>query len=399
MSEKLHMKSKNRILGIWRAMLFSLFALLPLESYAEMEVAAQRTEQYLPLLSGKRVGLVVNQTSMVGNTHLVDFLIEQSIRPSVIFAPEHGFRGDKDAGAVIKHGIDQKSGVKVFSIYGKHKKPSADTIKTLDIILFDIQDVGLRYYTYISSMHYMMEAAAENNVDFLVLDRPNPNGRFVDGPILDPEFQSFVGMHPIPVLHGMTVAELARMIKGEEWIRQAKQLKLHTVKIADYRREMHYDLPIPPSPNLPNSASIRLYPVLCFFEATPVSVGRGTPFPFQLAGHDTVPLGNFAFTPISTPGAALKPKLMNHPLQGIDLRESTVDGLDLTLFYQVYLQFHQQGMTFFTRADFFDKLAGTDKLRKQFQSKVPLEDIVQGWQSDLEAFRKRREPYLLYPDF
>jgi uncharacterized protein YbbC (DUF1343 family) len=269
----------------------------------------------------------------------------------------------------------------------------------IDLVIFDIQDVGVRFYTFISSMHYMMEAAAEANTQFMVLDRPNPNGRFVDGPILDKQFQSFVGMHPIPVLHGMTLAEIAKMIKGEGWINQADNLSLTTITNQHYTRDMPYALPIAPSPNLPNSQAIQLYPSLCFFEATPVSIGRGTVFPFQVLGHDKVALGQFEFTPVSTPGASLNPKLKDQLLYGQDLRQSNIQGLDLDVLITAYRQFNQAGLTFFSRAGFMDKLAGTDSLRLAIEQGKTAEQIKAEWQQDLQAFRALRKPYLLYPDF
>lgn len=364
-----------------------------------IQTGATQTAHYLPLLTGKRVGLVVNQTSLVDDTHLVDYLLAHKVAVKVIFSPEHGFRGDKDAGQIIKHSVDSQTGIKIHSIYGKNKKPPTSLMQDLDIIIFDIQDVGLRYYTYLSSMHYVMEAAAESGTQFMVFDRPNPNGRFVDGPILQPAFSSFVGLHPIPILHGMTLAELARMIKGEKWINQAEALDLVVVAMRYYRREMHYSLPVKPSPNLPNDQAISLYPALCFFEATPVSIGRGTDFPFQVAGHDSVQLGSFAFTPISRPGAALHPKLMNKKLKGADLRDADWQGLDLKFFDLAYRQFKGAGITFFERPSFMDKLAGTDDLRLQMEAGVSLEDIRQSWQTGLQLFRQKRKPYLLYPDY
>ena len=368
-------------------------------SAAKIQVGAQRSELYLPLLQNKRVGLVVNQTSRVGEQHLLDYLLANNIKVTRIFAPEHGFRGDHDAGAHVNNDVDSLTGIAITSIYGKNKKPDPELMAELDVIIFDIQDVGVRFYTFISSMHYMMEVAAETGVEFMVFDRPNPNGKFVDGPILDPQFQSFVGMHPIPVLHGMTVAELALMIKGEGWINQANDLKLSTISNTHYSRDMTYELPIAPSPNLPNSQSIQLYPSLCFFEATPVSIGRGTDFPFQVMGHDTVALGSFEFSPESRPGASLHPKLEGKLSMGIDLRNSDIQGLDLSLFISAYQQFTQHGLRFFERADFMDKLAGTDKLRLAIEQGQSLEQIQQSWQTGLQAFKQQRLPYLLYPDF
>jgi uncharacterized protein YbbC (DUF1343 family) len=378
-----------------------VFALGACDSHPPREpiqVGANQVEVYLPLLKDKRVALVVNQTSRIGNLHLVDFLLSKQVNVVRIFAPEHGFRGDHDAGAHVSNDIDSKTGIVITSIYGKNKKPSTEIMNQVDIVIFDIQDVGVRFYTYISSMHYMMEAAAESSTQFMVLDRPNPNGRFTDGPILDSTYQSFVGMHPIPVLHGMTVAELARMMKGEKWIADADKLTLLTIANTHYRRDMHYDLPVAPSPNLPNSQSVRLYPSLCFFEATPISVGRGTDFPFQVVGHNTVSLGDFSFSPESRPGAALHPKLEGQALAGVDLRHSSQQGLDLQLFVKVYQQFTESGVNFFERPDFMDKLAGSNQLRLAIEQGQSAQQIKQSWQPGIQAFKELRKPYLLYPE-
>jgi len=359
-------------------------------------VGAAQTALYLPMLQNKRVGLVVNQTSMVGHKHLVDTLIENDINVQAIFAPEHGFRGDHDAGEKFNSSIDEKTGVSLISIYGKNRKPASDVMAKLDVIIFDIQDVGVRFYTFISSMHYMMEAAADANVSFIVLDRPNPNGAFVDGPMLEPEFTSFVGMHKIPLLHGMTIGELAQMFSGEGWLNASKPLSLHVIKLKNYQRNMHYSLPVKPSPNLPNDTAINLYPSLGFFEATPVSTGRGTDFPFQVIGHNKISIGQFSFMPISTPGAASKPKLMNKQLLGQDLRNSAVRGLDLSFIINWHKAFKAQGVEFFTRASFMDKLSGTDKLRKAIIAGKSAQDIQLSWQKSLVEFKTLRAPYLLY---
>ncbi|GAC33013.1 hypothetical protein GPLA_2108 [Paraglaciecola polaris LMG 21857] len=359
-------------------------------------VAAERPDAYLSQLTGKRVGLLVNQTSMVGKTHLADYLLENDINVARIFAPEHGFRGDHDAGAHVNSEVDAKTGIPITSIYGKFKKPPLEMLQQLDVVVFDIQDVGVRFYTYISSMHYMMEAAAEAGIQFMVLDRPNPNGRFIDGPILEPEFRSFVGMHPIPVLHGMTVAELARMIKGEKWIKQAQALDLVTIPVAHYTRNMLYSLPVAPSPNLPNDQAIGLYPSLCFFEATPISIGRGTDFPFQVLGFNDIALGQFEFSPESRPGSALHPKLEGKVLKGMDLRESQQRGLNLDWLIAAQGQFIEQGISLFDRADFMDKLAGTDQMRKAIEAGHSGAEIKQSWQAGLEKFKAKRQPYLLY---
>jgi uncharacterized protein YbbC (DUF1343 family) len=374
-----------------------VFASLP-GNAKSIQVGAQRSALYLASLRGKRVGLVVNQTSRVGKQHLVDYLLMEKIDVQRVFAPEHGFRGDHDAGAQVDSEIDAQTGIPITSIYGQFKQPPQDMMAQLDVVLFDIQDVGVRFYTYISSMHYMMQAAAQGGVRFIVLDRPNPNGRFVDGPVLKDEFRSFVGMHPIPVLHGMTVAELARMIKGEKWIKYADDLELITVPVANYSRNMAYSLPVAPSPNLPNAQAIELYPSLCFFEATAFSVGRGTDFPFQVLGHDKVFLGDFSFSPTSRPGSAVHPKLQGKNLKGLDLRNSDLQGLDLSLLIKAYEQFNKQEQIFFSRPDFMDKLAGTDQLRLAIEAGKSEQHIRQSWQGALQKFRQQRQPYLLYPD-
>jgi len=367
-------------------------------------VGAQQTSYYLPMLKNKRVGLVVNQTSRVTNKHLVDVLIDNNIDVRIIFAPEHGFRGFYDAGEKFNSSLDIKTGIPLVSLYGQNRKPSADIMANLDMVIFDIQDVGVRFYTYISSMHYMMEAAADAGITFMVLDRPNPNGAFVDGPMLEPEFTSFVGLHKIPLLHGMTVGELALMFNGENWLetqiktklKPRKPLDLIIISLKNYQRTMLYSLPVKPSPNLPNDVAINLYPSLGFFEATPVSIGRGTEFPFQVIGHNKVSIGQFVFRPVSTPGAASKPKLMDEKLIGQDLRNSQVRGLDLSFIIEWHKAFKAQKLTFFTRASFMDKLSGTDKLRKAIIAGKTAKEIKLSWQDKLAEFRQMRKPYLLY---
>lgn len=366
------------------------------EKAQPLQVGAVNYQAYVPELKGKRVGLVVNQTSEINGQHLVDFLLEKGVVVRKIFAPEHGFRGDHDAGAHVKSTVDAKTGIDVVSIYGSNKKPNPEALADLDVIIFDIQDVGVRFYTYISSMHYMMEAAAENGKAFIVLDRPNPNIAYVDGPILDPKFRSFVGMHEIPVLHGMTVAELAQMIKGEGWINNAAELQLSVAPVANYKRTMTYDLPVKPSPNLPNAQSIQLYPSLCFFEATPITIGRGTDFPFQVVGYSPVKLGEFSFTPRAIKGASMNPKFKDVEVFGQDLRDSNMHGLDLSLFIAAYQQLTDSQQLFFERAEFMDKLAGTDKLRLAIEAGQTEQQIKQSWQTELAAFKRKRQPYLLY---
>ncbi len=359
-------------------------------------VGAAQFSQYLPLIKGKKVGLVVNQTSRVFEQHLVDFLITKNVDVKLIFSPEHGFRGDRDAGEKFSSTVDRQTGIPLISLYGKQRKPSLKTMANVDVVIFDIQDVGVRFYTYISTMHYVMESAAEAGVKVIILDRPNPNGAFIDGPVLDLSFQSFVGMHPIPLLHGLTVAELAKMIVGEGWLASQKKLDLTVIKIKNYYKNRVYKLPVKPSPNLPNSQSISLYPSLGFFEATNVSIGRGTEFPFQVIGHDNVHVGDFTFTPISKPGFASKPKLMNKALHGQDLRHVKVRGLDLRFIMKWHQAFASQNKPFFVYPKFMDKLAGTDTLRKAIESGHSMQQIKQSWQTDLAVFIKKRQPYLLY---
>ncbi|QCZ94716.1 exo-beta-N-acetylmuramidase NamZ family protein [Salinimonas iocasae] len=374
--------------------LLLLLSVIALPAYA-LQVAAEQPAKYLPLLKEKRVAAVVNQTSQALDGHLVDFLLSEDINLIKIMAPEHGFRGKQAAGETVIDNIDTKTGLPVVSLYGKNKKPSPDMLSDVDVLLFDIQDVGTRFYTYISTLHYVMEAAAENDVTVVVLDRPNPNGAFVDGPVRQPGFTSFVGVDPLPLLHGMTVAELALMIKGEGWINQAERLTLHTVAVENYSRNMAITLPVPPSPNLPNATAVRLYPSLCLFEGTTVSVGRGTPYPFQIIGHNNVRLGDLTITPEAV-DAAPSPKLEGTELMARDLRQSAMKGFDISLLINTYQQFVNAGETFFSHPDFFDKLAGTDELRKAMVAGQDAATIRKQWQPELDAFKKRRAPYLLY---
>lgn len=374
--------------------LLLLLSVIALPAYA-LQVAAEQPAKYLSLLKEKRVAAVVNQTSQALDGHLIDFLLSEDINLIKVMAPEHGFRGKQAAGETVIDNIDTKTGLPVVSLYGKHKKPSPDVLSDVDVLLFDIQDVGTRFYTYISTLHYVMEAAAENDVTVVVLDRPNPNGAFVDGPVRQPGFTSFVGVDPLPLLHGMTVAELALMIKGEGWINQAERLTLHTVAVENYSRNMAITLPVPPSPNLPNATAVRLYPSLCLFEGTTVSVGRGTPYPFQIIGHNNVRLGDLTITPEAV-DAAPSPKLEGTELMARDLRQSAMKGFDISLLINTYQQFVNAGETFFSHPDFFDKLAGTDELRKAMVAGQDAATIRKQWQPELDAFKKRRAPYLLY---
>lgn len=378
-------------------LLLSACAVTDKQPAPPLQTGAEQLSLYLPLLKDKKVGLLVNQTSVIGQQHVVDVLLQHDVNIVAIFAPEHGFRGDHDAGATVNSGTDSKTGLPVLSLYGPNKKPDPSQLSDIDVLIFDIQDVGVRYYTYISSMHYLMEAAAEADKAFIVLDRPNPNGRYLDGPVLDLTFQSFVGMHPIPLLHGMTVGELAQMIKGEGWINNADTLNLTVIPVVHYQRTMSYSLPVRPSPNLPNDKSIELYASLGFFEATPLSIGRGTPYPFQVIGYSKFGLGNFQFTPVATPGAAMNPPLKDVASIGQDLRTATADGLDLSYLINWHQLFAQQQETFFNAPAFMDKLAGTDQLRLQIEQGKTEQQIRAGWQPALQVFEQQRQPYLLYP--
>jgi uncharacterized protein YbbC (DUF1343 family) len=363
--------------------------------------AAHHPETYLPKLAGKTLGLVVNQTSVLADgTHLVDTLLALGQDVRRIFAPEHGFRGSADAGAKVKDGIDTRTGLPIRSLYGRSKKPTLDDLSDIDLIVFDIQDVGARFYTYISTLHYVMESAARFGKPVLVLDRPNPNGHYVDGPVRQPGFASFVGLDPIPVVHGLTVGEYARMVNGEGWLEDDLVCELEVQLCSNYTHDTPYELPVPPSPNLPNQRSIYLYPPLCFFEGTALSVGRGTDKQFQLYGHPKLE-GPYAFTPRPGPGSA-NPKLRGEACHGYDLSTEPaeayrIDFLDLAPLLDTHAELSEAGETFFTRPEFFDLLAGSDRLRKQIVAGATEDQIRNSWTAELADFRKMRERYLIYP--
>ncbi|MCC6683908.1 MAG: DUF1343 domain-containing protein [Bacteroidia bacterium] len=370
--------------------------------YSAIITGAERTDYYLPLLKGKKVGLVINQTSIVGSKHLVDTLKSSGITIKRIFAPEHGFRGNHSAGAHVSSGIDSLTGLPVVSLYGDNKKPKPEQLKDLDLIIFDIQDVGARFYTFISTLHYVMEACAEQKKPLLVFDRPNPNGFYVDGPVLDMKFKSFVGMHPVPVVHGMTIGEYAQMINGERWLKDSVQCKLTVVPCLNYKHSMLYKLPVKPSPNLPTMESVYLYPSLCLFEGTTISLGRGTDKPFECVGKPDFEGGSYSFTPKSIPGLADDPPYKNQVCNGYLLSGfSDKYLLSSRKLYLLWLsgcyEKDKSKETFFT--SFFDKLAGTDLLRKQITGGVPESLIRQSWEPGLSKFKVMRKKYLLYPDF
>ena len=360
----------------------------------QLRTGADNYQAYLPLLKDKKIGIVTNQTGILSNkTHLVDFLLDQKINLQKIFAPEHGFRGTADAGEHVVDGKDTKTGLPIISLYGDNKKPKPEQLAGIDILLFDLQDVGARFYTYISSLHYIMEACAENNIQLIVLDRPNPNGGIVDGPILEKEFTSFVGMHPIPTLHGMTIGEYAKMINGEKWLKNEAQCNLKVIPCLNYKREMAYSLPVKPSPNLPNDQAINLYASICLFEGTNVSSGRGTEKQFQIYGSPFLPKSGFSFTPISNFGSK-DPMHKGLLCYGEDLTTiPKVSKLELKWLIKAYNETADKSK-FFT--PFFTKLAGTKKLQQQIEAGTSESDIRKSWEKGLSEFKEMRRKYLIY---
>ncbi len=380
---------------------FLLFLLLVMNGFAdELVTGAQNLQAYLPSLKNKRVAVVVNPSSVVGNTHLVDLLVKNRVKVKSIFAPEHGFRGDADAGEHIKDGYDRKSGLPIVSLYGRHKKPTHEDLDGIEIILFDIQDVGVRFYTYLSTLHYVMEAAAENNISIVVLDRPNPNGDRIDGPMLKKAFRSFVGLHPVPILYGMTIGEYARMINGEGWLKGGVKADLKVVALQNYRRSDFYHLPVKPSPNLPNDLSVILYPSLALFEGTVFSVGRGTTKPFQLYGAPKYTKKEFTFIPEPRDGAKY-PKHNGKVCYGVDLSSADAEKLHeskqmrLDYLLDAYKHYGEKS-DFFLKNNFFDRLAGSDELRKQIIAGQSEQEIRMSWEEDLNQFKVRRKKYLFY---
>lgn len=363
---------------------------------------AERTALYYPLLKGKKVGMVVNQTSMVQGVHLLDTMLSLGVDVVSIFTPEHGFRGEADAGKTINSELDKATGIPIISLYGSHKKPNTEMLSGIEVMVFDIQDVGVRFYTYISTLHYVMESCAENNVPLIVLDRPNPNGHYIDGPVLQKKFSSFVGMHEVPVVYGMTIGEYAQLINGELWLDNAVKCGLTIVPCNNYSHEMTYDLPIKPSPNLPNLRSILLYPTLCFFEGTTCSIGRGTESQFQIVGHPSLKEYDFSFTPLPKPGAQ-DPKNKGKLCYGKSFVDWTINDakkqtkIDIELIIDFYKAVKNLNELFFLENKFFDKLAGSDSLREQIMANKTAEEIRDSWKADIENFKIVREKYLLYP--
>lgn len=367
-------------------------------NYGGFKTGADRSELYLPLLKGKTVGVVTNQTGLMSDkTYLVDFLVKNNIKIKSIFAPEHGFRGDADAGEKVKNGVDVKTGIPIVSLYGNNKKPKPEQLKGLDIVIFDIQDVGARFYTYISTLTYLMEAGAENNVEIMVLDRPNPHDGYTDGPVLKKKWTSFVGMHEVPVIYGLTIGEYGKMVNGEKWLKNGVQAKYTLIQMQNYHKKLRYPILDKPSPNLPNDKSINLYPSLCFFEGTQVSAGRGTDLPFQVYGSPWTKDMPYQFTP--KPNFGAKDPFLNGKLcYGENLFNYQTDLRELNLEWVIkaYKNYKNPQQDFFLKNLWFDTLAGTDELRKQIIAGKSIKEIKASWKSDLDKFEKIRTKYVVY---
>jgi uncharacterized protein YbbC (DUF1343 family) len=369
---------------------------------AQVITGAERTSEYLPLLKSKRVALLVNQTATLGDTHLVDSLLKLHVRIQKIFSPEHGFRGNADAGEKVGNTKDERTGLPIVSLYGKHRKANAADLQDVDVLIFDIQDVGTRFYTYISSLQELMEAAAENHKPLIILDRPNPNGHYVDGPVLlDTTLRSFVGMQSIPIVHGMTVGEYAKMLNGERWLKNGVQCELTVITCQQYDHHTYYQLPVKPSPNLPDMAAIYLYPATCLFEGTALSLGRGTDLPFQVFGHPSYPKNLFSFTPRSTPGAK-EPPLKDVTCYGFNLtgppdavRKEMNGRIQLKWLIQAYQLFPEKDKFFIP---FFNKLAGNTLLQQQIKKGLSEAEIRKSWEPALTQFKTTRKKYLLYAE-
>ena len=376
---------------------FTLLLLFTLSLFSNVIVGAEQTDKYFPLLKGKRVALVVNQSSLMQGEHLVDRLLQEQIFVTKIFAPEHGFRGTADAGQHVKNKFDPQTGLPIISLYGKHKKPTRRDLKDVDVLVFDIQDVGVRFYTYLSTLHYIMEAGATSKIPVIVLDRPNPNGNRIDGEVLNLKYKSFVGMHPVPILYGMTIGEYAKMINGQGWLKGHKKANLTVVPLLNYQHNTFYSLPVKPSPNLPNDLSIYLYPSLAFFEGTVFSAGRGTTKQFQLYGDPHYKKHHYAFTPISREGAKY-PKHKGKKCYGVDLSsQSIVSGAGINLAYllDAYKNYPYK-KRFFLKNHFIDKLSGSSQLRKQVLAGKSAKSIKKSWKKGLKKFKAIREKYLIY---
>jgi uncharacterized protein YbbC (DUF1343 family) len=392
------MRKKNLIF-----LFLFVMASFPVEAKLKATIlpGAFQTDLYFPLIRNKVIGVVANQTSILGTRHLVDTLKASGFNIKCVFAPEHGFRGDKAAGETVQSGVDSITGLPVISLYGKHLAPDSSDLNGIDVMLFDIQDVGVRFYTYISTLQLVMEACAEHNIPLILLDRPNPNGFYVDGPVLERKFSSFVGLQPVPVVYGMTLGEYAKMLIGEKWLRTRKKCDLMIVPVKNYYHSSKYQLPIPPSPNLPDMEAVYLYPSLCFFEGTAISLGRGTEKPFRIIGFPGNQRDSFSFTPLSIPGVALHPPYQDTTCTGIDLSDQAGEiikepRIRLTWLIDMYSIFPAKE-SFFN--NFFDQLAGTQKLRTQLVENKSEEEIRKSWEPGIKKFKEIRKKYVYYIDF
>lgn len=400
---------KNNFLGIKNTFLFLALACISCNSTSQptastkslpIEVGSMQTETYFPFLKGKKIAIVGNPTSVIPSSsgeyvHIVDSLLAAKIEIVKVFAPEHGFRGEADAGEYVKDGLDTKTKLPIISLYGNHKKPTPQELREVDYVVFDMQDVGARFYTYISTLHYVMEACAENQIPLLVLDRPNPNGHYIDGPVLEPAYTSFVGMHPVPVVHGLTIGEYAQLINGEGYLANGIKAPLKVIPMKNYTKNKTYDVPIKPSPNLPNEQAINLYPSLCFFEGTTINAGRGTDLPFQVYGSPDLPLEVYSYSYVPQPNEGSKnPKHQGQLCIGENLsNHPRLSSLSLEWLINAYAHSSQKD-TFFN--SFFNKLAGNASLQKAIKEGKSMEEIRASWQDDLAAYQKRIIPYLLY---
>jgi uncharacterized protein YbbC (DUF1343 family) len=370
-----------------------------IKEYNSVTIGATQFDQYLPKLKNKRVAVLTNVTGLVGKTSIVDTLVKLKVNIKKIFGPEHGFRSDTEAGETVKSNKDIKTGLPIISLYGSNKKPTKEQLKDIDVLIYDIQDIGVRFYTYISTMSYAMEACAENGKEFMVLDRPNPNGFYVDGPVLKPEYQSFLGLHAVPIVYGMTCGEYAKMVNGEGWLKNKVRCKLTVIALKKYDRKASYRLPVNPSPNIPNAQAVLLYPGLGLFEGTPVSLGRGTPFPFQVIGLPSYPDTAFSFTPRPSK-LSKEPKYVDETCYGLDLRKDAYlkehpKKINIDWVIQFYAKLK--------REDFFESNfnyhAGNRELQMQIKENVSEAEIRKSWQADLEKFKLMRKKYLMYADF
>jgi uncharacterized protein YbbC (DUF1343 family) len=392
------MHSRARIIAISYLILVGLLTVITVVSTAQVRCGAERTDQYLAQLKYKNIAVVANAASVVGDVNVVDTLLHNGLKVEKIFCPEHGFRVFSDAGQNIKNTMDPATNIPVISLYGKKKKPDASDLDDIDIVVFDLQDVGVRFYTYLSTLSYMMEACSQANIPLMIFDRPNPNGFYIDGPVMDSSLYSFVGLHPVPIVYGMTIAEYARMINEEGWLKDRVICDLQIIPLENYTHKSLYTLPVKPSPNLPDQNSIYLYPSLCLFEGTIISVGRGTLYPFEIFGHPALRDFTFEFTPIEGKGSS-NPPYKGQLCHGADLCE--IYSSHPELFGRINLSWLITAYTalgsdphFFT--DYFDRLAGTTDLRKQIVAGKSEQEIRQSWQVDLDKFKEIRKKYLLY---